>query len=175
MPTGVRQQSETWSEDRVLAIATAHKDERGPLLPILHEIVATFGYVDARCVPVVAEVLNLSRAEVHGVITFYRDFRTTPGGAVDLRICRAEACQSVGANELLADAKRRFGVATGETTADGRLTLDEVFCLGDCALGPAVMIDREVHGRMDGERLATLVAQAVAQAVADAPTETTAR
>ena len=100
--------------------------------------------------------------EVHGVITFYRDFRTTPGGAVEVRICRAEACQSVGSDALAADAVERLGVGFGETTADGRLTLDEVFCLGDCALGPAVMIGHEVHGRMDGERLAALVAEATA-------------
>ena len=170
MPAGAHRTPESWSEDRVLAIVAAHRDERGPLLPILHDIVETFGYVDARCVPVVAEALNLSRAEVHGVITFYRDFRTTPGGAVELRICRAEACQSVGADALIADAVERFGIATGDTTADGTLTLDEVFCLGDCALGPAVMIDQEVHGRMDGERLAGLVAQAVAEATAMAAT-----
>ena len=160
MPAGVRHQPETWSEDRVLAIAAAHREERGPLLPILHDIVATFGYVDPRCVPLIADALNLSRAEVHGVITFYRDFRTTPGGAVEVRICRAEACQSVGSDALAADAQVRFGVGFGETTADGRLTLDEVFCLGDCALGPAVMIDDQVHGRVDGDRLATLVADA---------------
>jgi formate dehydrogenase subunit gamma len=168
MPAGAHRPPESWSEDRVLAIVAAHKDERGPLLPILHDVIATFGYVDSRCVPVIAEALNLSRAEVHGVITFYRDFRTTPGGSVELRICRAEACQSVGADALLADAQERFGVKTGETTPDGRLTLDEVFCLGDCALGPAVMIGHDVHGRMDGERLAGLVAQAVADATAAA-------
>lgn len=162
MPAGVRHEPETWSEDRVLAIAAAHREERGPLLPILHDIVATFGYVDARSVPLIADALNLSRAEVHGVITFYRDFRTTPGGAVEVRICRAEACQSVGSDALAAQAEARFGIGFGETTADGRLTLDEVFCLGDCALGPAVMIGDQVHGRMDGERLAALVSEATA-------------
>lgn len=162
MPAAAHRTPESWSEDRVLAIVAAHRDERGPLLPILHDLVDTFGYVDARSVPIVAEGLNLSRAEVHGVVTFYRDFRTTPRGTVELRICRAEACQSVGADALIADAVERFGVPIGGTTADGRLTLDEVFCLGDCALGPAVMIDHEVHGRMDGERLATLVAGATA-------------
>ena len=96
------------------------------------------GYVDPRAVPIVAEALNLSRADVHGVVTFYRDFRTTPGGTVELRICRAEACQSVGADALVEDAVERFGVPVGGTTVDGRLTVDEVFCLGDCALGPAV-------------------------------------
>lgn len=168
MPAGAHRSPESWSEDRVLEIVAAHRTERGPLLPILHDLVETFGFVDTRSVVVVAEALNLSRAEVHGVVTFYRDFRTTPGGAVELRICRAEACQSLGADALLADAVERFGVAVGGTTADGRLTLDEVFCLGDCALGPAVMIDREVHGRMDGERLAGLVAEAVAEATTPA-------
>lgn len=162
MPAGVHHPPEVWSEDRVTEIVAAHLTERGPLLPILHDIVDAFGFVDPRNVPIVAEALNLSRAEVHGVITFYRDFRTTPGGAVELRICRAEACQSVGADALLAEASERFGIPVGETTADGRLTLGEVFCLGDCALGPAVMIGDDVHGRMDGERLAGLVAEAVA-------------
>ena len=163
MPAGVRTAREPWSEDRVLAIVAVHEGERGPLLPILHDIRETFGYVDPRAVPLVADALNLSRAEVHGVVTFYRDFRTTPGGAVEVRICRAEACQSVGADALVEDAVERFGVPVGGTTADGRLTIDEVFCLGDCALGPAVMIGDEVHGRMDGERLAGLVAEAVAR------------
>ena len=162
MPAGVHSSREPWSEDRVLAIVAAHDGERGPLLPILHDIRATFGYVDPRAVPIVAEALNLSRADVHGVVTFYRDFRTTPGGAVELRICRAEACQSVGADALVVDAVERFGVPIGGTTVDGRLTVDEVFCLGDCALGPAVMIDEVVHGRMDGDRLAALVAEATA-------------
>jgi formate dehydrogenase subunit gamma len=162
MPPGVQRQPESWSEDRVREILAAHRTERGPLLPVLHDIQAAFGFVDARCVPIVADALNVSRAEVHGVITFYRDFRTTRSGAVAVRICRAEACQSVGADELIADAEERFGVPVGATTPDGRLTLDEVFCLGDCALGPAVMIDREVHGRVDGERLAALVAEATA-------------
>ena len=106
MPAGVRSSREPWSEDRVLAIVAAHEGERGPLLPILHDIRDTFGYVDPRAVPIVAEALNLSRAEVHGVVTFYRDFRTTPGGTVELRICRAEACQSVGADALVEDAVR---------------------------------------------------------------------
>jgi len=163
MPAGVRTAREPWSEDRVLAIVAVHEGERGPLLPILHDIRDAFGYVDPRAVPIVAEALNLSRAEVHGVVTFYRDFRTTLGGTVELRICRAEACQSVGADALVEDAVERFGVPIGGTTADGRLTVDEVFCLGDCALGPAVMIGDEVHGRMDGERLAGLVAEAIAR------------
>jgi NADH:ubiquinone oxidoreductase 24 kD subunit len=162
MLAGHHRQPEPWSRDRVLAIVAAHRAERGPLLPILHDIQADFGFIDPRCVPIVAEALNVSRAEVHGVITFYRDFRSTPVGAVEVRICGAEACQSVGADGLIADAEKRFGIPVGKTTADGRLTLTEVFCLGDCALGPAVMIDSEVHGLMDGERLARLIEEASA-------------
>lgn len=163
MSAGVHLSREPWSEDRVLAIVAAHDGERGPLLPILHDIRATFGFVDPRAVPIVAEALNLSRADVHGVVTFYRDFRTTPGGTVELRICRAEACQSVGADALVESAILRFGVQVGGTTADGTLTVDEVFCLGNCALGPSVMVGDDVHGRMDGERLATIVAEATAR------------
>jgi formate dehydrogenase subunit gamma len=162
MQAEIHRQPESWSEDRILEIVAAHRAERGPLLPILHDIQSTFGFIDPRSVPLVAEALNVSRAEVHGVITFYRDFRTTPGGAVEVRICGAEACQSVGADELIAGTEKRFGIPVGDTTEDGRITLTEVFCLGDCALGPAVMIGAEVHGFMNWERLATLVAEATA-------------
>ena len=124
---------------------------------MLHELHDTFGYVDRRGVSVVAHELNLSEAEVFGVMSFYRDFRSEPSGTSVVRICRAEACQSMGADALVAHATERLGVGLGETTADGRLTLQQVFCLGNCALSPAVMMDGEVFGRVDAARFDELV------------------
>lgn len=148
------------AEERVRAIAAARRGEMGPLLPILHEVQDEFGYVDASVVPVLADALNLSVAEVHGVVTFYRDFRRAPGGRVAVKVCRAEACQSVGANELVAHAEAGLGTAVGGTTADGAFSLDEVFCLGNCALGPAVQVGGKLYGRVGPARLDALLGQA---------------
>jgi formate dehydrogenase subunit gamma len=139
--------------ERVRDIAREHRDRRGPLLPVLHAINDELGHVDQADVPVVADVLNLAVAEVHGVVTFYRDFRRAPAGRVTLRICRAEACQSVGAEALAEHARTRLGVGFGETTSDGAVSLDEVFCLGNCALGPAVQINGTLRGRVSPARL----------------------
>lgn len=145
------------AEECARAAAEAHRAERGPLLPILHAIQRELGHVPQSVEPVLAGALNLSIAEVHGVVTFYRDFRRTPA-AHTVRVCRAEACQAVGAEELAAHAERALGVPTGETTADGGIRLDEVFCLGNCALGPAVQIDDRLHGRVSPARLDALLA-----------------
>jgi len=145
---------------RVRAIVAAHSGQVGALLPILHDVQAEFGHVDPAVVPVLADGLNLSRAEVFGVITFYRDFREQPAGRTTVRVCGAEACQAVGARALLAHACERAGVRPGGTTPDGALTLEEVFCLGNCALGPAVQVGTSVHGRVDAARLDTLLAAA---------------
>lgn len=149
-----------WSAERTRDIAAAHRGRRGPLLPILHALTAEYGYVDPRAVEIVAEELNLSRAEVHGVITFYRDFRTEPPGTVRVTVCRAEACQAVGAERVAAAARRHLGIDFGATTADGSVTLDEAFCLGNCALGPAAMVDGRLLGRLDEARLDTVLAEA---------------
>jgi formate dehydrogenase subunit gamma len=138
---------------RVREIAVAHRARRGPLLPVLHEINDELGHVDRADVAVVADALNLAVAEVHGVVTFYRDFRRAPAGRATLRICRAEACQSVGAEALAEHARTRLGVGFGETTSDGAVSLDEVFCLGNCALGPAVQVDGALRGRVTPARL----------------------
>jgi formate dehydrogenase subunit gamma len=141
-------------------IATTLRDVRGPLLPILHAVQEDLGYVDPADVPVIADVLNLSVAEVHGVVTFYRDFRRAPAGRTTVRICQAEACRSVGAEALGEHAKRRTGVGCGETTSDGAITLDEVFCLGNCALAPAVQVDERLHGRVSPARFDALLGEA---------------
>lgn len=141
-------------------IALAHAGLPGALLPLLHAIQSEIGYIPSSGVPIVAEILNLSRAEVHGVISFYHLFRTEPPGAHILYLCRAEACQSMGARELEAHAKDKLGVDFHQTTADGRLSLEPIYCLGNCACSPAVMIDRTVHGRVSLERLDELLEDA---------------
>lgn len=142
------------------AIATigSHARARGPLLPVLHALQETFGYVDPRAVPLVAKALNLSRAEVYGVLTFYPDLRSTPPGKVRVQICRGEACQAVGGRALARHATSSLGVDFGGTTADEQsVTLDEVFCLGNCALGPSVTVNGELHGRVQAPELDRLV------------------
>jgi formate dehydrogenase subunit gamma len=150
-------------QERVRAIAAAHDGERGKLLPILHGIQAEFGYVDEAVVPVLAEELNISRADVHGVITFYNDFRKAPAGRTDVRVCRGEACQAVGAERLLAHAQQHLGISAGDTTPDGTATLEQVFCLGNCALGPSVQVNGRLYGRVGPGRLDALVAEAGAR------------
>ncbi|OLT04206.1 formate dehydrogenase subunit gamma [Pseudonocardia sp. CNS-004] len=145
--------------ERVRAIAGRLRELRGPLLPILHAVQHELGHVDPADVPVIADVLNIAVAEVHGVVTFYRDFRREPGGRATVRICRAEACQAVGAEALAAHATRRLGVGFGETTSDRAISLDEVFCLGNCALGPAVQVDGTLHGRVSPARLDALLGE----------------
>jgi formate dehydrogenase subunit gamma len=137
--------------DRVLAKLQSMP---GGLLPILHAIQEEVGYIPPESVPRIAEALNLSRAEVHGVISFYHDFRTEPAGRHIVHVCRAESCQSVGAEALLAHACEHLGVEGHGTSADGAITLEPVYCLGNCALSPAVMVDhRNLYGRVTADRL----------------------
>lgn len=155
MPSGGRPAGgvEILAEERIRSIAQEHRGRSGALLPILHAVQAEFGYVDPAHIPVLADALNLATAEVHGVVTFYRDFRGRPPGRATVRICGAEACRSVGGAALADHACHRLGIGLGETTPDGSVSLDEVFCLGNCALGPAVMVDGRVHGRVGPDRL----------------------
>jgi formate dehydrogenase subunit gamma len=122
--------------------------EPGPLLEILHSVQAELGHVPAGAVPPIAAALNLSRAEVHGVVSFYHHFRSASAGTTVVQLCRAEACQSMNARALEAHATRRLGVSCGQTTADGRVTLEAVYCLGNCACAPAMMVNGELHGRV---------------------------
>jgi formate dehydrogenase subunit gamma len=146
-----------WDAETGRGIVRALKHLEGALLPILHAIQDEFGYVDAAAVPVIADELNLSRAEVHGVIGFYHDFRKHAPGQHIVKICRAEACQSVGGRESEARAKERLNTDFHETSADGRYTLDPVYCLGNCACGPSAMIDGKLHGRVTPKRLDQLI------------------
>jgi formate dehydrogenase subunit gamma len=132
----------------------------GPLLPILHAVQHTFGHVPEAAVQLIAARLNLSRAEVHGVVSFYHDFRAAPAGRHVLKLCQAEACQSMGAAQNVSNLLARLGLRPGETTPDGRLTIEPVYCLGLCATAPAAMLDGEPHGRVDADTLDRLVATA---------------
>ncbi|MEH2697762.1 MULTISPECIES: formate dehydrogenase subunit gamma [Rhizobium] len=145
---------------RTRAIVADLRFLEGPLLPILHEVQQEFGYVPQEAMPVIAEELNLSRAEVHGVVTFYHDYRDHPAGRHLLKLCRAEACQSMGGDALAERVKALLGIDFHQTMPDGGVTLEPVYCLGLCACAPAAMLDGEVHGRVDEQRAAELVAEA---------------
>ncbi|MBA1346679.1 formate dehydrogenase subunit gamma [Rhizobium beringeri] len=145
---------------RTRAIVADLRFLEGPLLPILHEVQQEFGYVPQEAMPVIAEELNLSRAEVHGVVTFYHDYRDHPAGRHVLKLCRAEACQSMGGDALAERVKALLGIDFHQTTLDGGVTLEPVYCLGLCACAPAVMLDGEVYGRVDDQTAAELVAEA---------------
>lgn len=146
------------TRDRVVRITEGLKDKEGALMPVLHAVQEALGYVPPAAVPVVAECLNLSRAEVHGVVSFYHYFRTTPPGRHTVHLCRAEACQSMQSTALEQHAKARLGVGYHETTADGVFSLEPVYCLGNCALSPAMTIDDQIYGRVTSARFDTLVA-----------------
>jgi formate dehydrogenase subunit gamma len=142
-------------------VADQWKGQPGALLPILHDVQHELGCIPADAVPVIAEALNLSRAEVHGVISFYPHFRTEPAGKHVLEICRAEACQSMGADQLIAHAHQSLGCNFRQTTADGHVTLEPVYCLGLCAQSPAVMLDGKPYARVTPEKLTRIIEQAV--------------
>jgi formate dehydrogenase iron-sulfur subunit len=149
---------EAWSAERANEIILQHCDQDGPLLPVLQALQETFGCVPEAAVVMVAEALNLSRAEVHGVVTFYHDFRREPAGRHILKLCRAEACQAAGGDALAKHAEARLGVAIGATAPDGSVTLEPVYCLGLCATAPSAMIDGRVVGRLDQQRVDAVLA-----------------
>jgi len=144
----------------VQAALDAHRGAAGALLPVMHAVQDALGYVPEAAVPVIAQDLNLSRAEVHGMLSFYHYFRTEPGGRHVIYLCRAEACQSMGARELEAAVEKRLGIGFHETTPDGAFTLEPVYCLGNCACAPSVMVDKTLHGRVDAERFEALLVEA---------------
>jgi len=143
----------------VRRIVAQHRERPGPLLEVLHAIQATFGYVPEGAVPVVAEALNISRAEVHGVVTFYHFFRRHRPGAHTVSLCQAESCQAMGAEALAEHARERLGIDFHQTTADGRYSLEPIYCLGNCACSPAAMIDGQLHGRLTPEAFDALIAR----------------
>ncbi|HUA77782.1 MAG TPA: formate dehydrogenase subunit gamma [Acetobacteraceae bacterium] len=138
-------------------MARAHRETEGPALVVLRAVQEEFGFVPREAVPVIAEALNITRAELHGVLSFYHDLRQAPSGRHVLKLCRAEACQSMGAAALAEAALARHGLAWGETTADGALTIEPVYCLGLCSCSPSALFDDEPVGRLDAARLDRLI------------------
>ncbi|MCW5679816.1 MAG: formate dehydrogenase subunit gamma [Xanthobacteraceae bacterium] len=151
---------ESWNETLAREIIARHAARKGALLPILHDVQHTFGYVPEVIIPIIAEALNISRAEVHGTFTFYHDFRHEPAGQHVLKFCRAEACQAAGGDHLCARAEQKLGVKIGETTADDRVTFEPIYCLGLCSVAPSAMLDGKIYGRLDEARVDQLVAEA---------------
>ena len=138
--------------DLARALIDRKRDIAGAALPILHDLQEEFGYIDDNAIPLIADALNISRAETLGVISFYHDFRRSPVDGRVLKLCRAESCQSMGCEALVSHLEQRLGVRMGETTADGAVTLQTVYCLGNCALSPSVLMDRDLYGRVSPER-----------------------
>jgi formate dehydrogenase subunit gamma len=151
---------EPWDAERGAEIIAQHSHIEGATLVILHALQEAFGYVPEPTIPMVAAALNLSRAEVHGVFTFYHDFRHAPAGRHVLKLCRAEACQAAGGDALAARAEARLGVAIGNTTTDQSVTLEPIYCLGLCATAPSAMLDGRVVGRLNESRLDALLMEA---------------
>ncbi|WP_141440414.1 formate dehydrogenase subunit gamma [Vreelandella titanicae] len=143
--------SQEWAPQAIQAEVDALKHKPGALLPILHALQDRIGFIPEAAVPIIADAFHQTRAEVHGVISFYHHFRTTPPGRHVVHICRAEACQSVGARQLEAHAKARLGVDYHQTTPDREITLESVYCLGNCACGPSIRVDDSIRGRVTPE------------------------
>ena len=151
---------EPWNAARGTEIIAEHTHLEGATLVILHALQEAFGYVPEPAIPMIASALNLSRAEVHGVFTFYHDFRHKPAGRHVLKLCRAEACQAAGGDALTARAEAKLGITIGNTTPDERVTLEPIYCLGLCATAPSATLDGRVVGRLDEARIDALVAEA---------------
>ena len=146
-------------QEVVEAVVQEHAGRVGPLMLVLHGVQERMGHVPSEAIPLIAKSLRLSRAEVHGVMHFYHDFRSEPAGEHVVQVCRAEACQAVGARDLEAHARDRLGIDFGQTRSDGKFTLDPVYCLGNCACGPSIRIDDNIHARVSPERFDQLLAQ----------------
>jgi formate dehydrogenase subunit gamma len=166
IPIKAERPSSLGAEERaaILKACVEWKEKPGNLLPILHAVQGALGFVPSDALGLIAKELNLSRAEVHGVVTFYHYFRTHRGGRHVVHVCRAEACQALGAAALEGHVKRSLGVDFHGTTADGAVTLEPVYCLGNCALGPSIMIDEDLKGRVSPQRFDELMAPLRAEA-----------
>lgn len=145
--------------ERVQALVDTHRGQPGALMPLLHAVQEALGHIPQDAVGIIAKGLNLSRAEVHGVITYYHFFRQAPAGRHVVQVCRAESCQAVGADALMAHAEQVFACKAHSTRADGEITLEPVYCLGMCALSPAIQIDDRLHARMTPQKLDSLAAK----------------
>lgn len=154
-----------WDPQAVQDVIASLKDKPGALLPILHGIQDSQGYVPSESIPLIAEALQQTRAEIHGVITFYHHFRLTPPGRYTLQVCRAEACQARGARILEAHVQKTLGVGYHSTTLDREFSLEPVYCLGNCACGPSIRVDDEIIGRVTPDRFDQLVGELTTVAV----------
>jgi formate dehydrogenase subunit gamma len=143
--------SQSWDAERALSRIQELERLPGALLPILHALQEEFGYVDKAAIPLIASALNLSHAEVHGVVSFYHDFHREPTGRHTLKVCRAESCQAMGCESMIRHVENRLGVQLGQTTEDRSISLEPVYCLGNCALSPAVMLDGKLYGRVSSD------------------------
>jgi len=135
----------------------SHREKIGALLPVLHSVQDIFGFIPREAVSLIAGAMSLSRAEIHGVMSFYHDFRSEPPGKHLVHLCRAEACQAMGAAGLEQHARERLGIDYGETTNDGQFTLEPVYCLGNCACSPSIRINDEIHARVSPEKFDELI------------------
>ena len=153
-------EASAWNAERAEAIIAEHAVLEGPMLPILHALQEEFGCVGEAAVPLIADALNLTRAEVHGVVTFYHDFRREPCAPHLLQLCRAEACQSMGSEDLAAAVLAKLGVGWHGTTRDGELTVEPVYCLGLCATSPSALLDGEPLGRLNLEKITEALEEA---------------
>src|SRR5271169_2412241 len=161
MPQGSSQQTRVpWNKDIALTRIRECLDREGPLLPILHALQEEFGYIEEAAEPLIAEALNITRAEVHGVVTFYHDFRREPAGRHVLKICRAEACQSMGSEEVASNLLGQLAIDWHGTTRDGEITVEPVYCLGLCACAPAALLDGQPLARLDAGKFDAALAQA---------------
>jgi formate dehydrogenase subunit gamma len=140
-------------------IALSHGNRPDALIEILHDLQHEVGHVPEAALPVLAKQLNLSRAEVHGVVTFYHDFRRNPAGKHVIKVCRAEACQAMGADALIAAIEKSLKIKLGQTTSDNRITVEAVYCLGNCALSPAMLVDEKLVGRVDAKTFKKIAAE----------------
>lgn len=141
-----------WNYDQAIEIIDSLKSKQGALMPILTELLETFGYIDNGLVSDIAKALNLSRAEVYGVITFYNDFKTSPPGRYEIKVCRAEACQAQGAYKLIEFIKNKLDLEWEQTSQNNQYTLTPVYCFGNCACGPSIMVNNTLYGRVDSDR-----------------------
>ncbi|WP_353646166.1 formate dehydrogenase subunit gamma [Mesorhizobium sp. WSM2239] len=144
---------------RTAGVIADHIGLEGSLLPILHAVQHEFGYVPSQSLPLIADALNISRAEVYGVVTFYHDYRSKPAGTHVFKVCQAEACQSMGSDRIAGQLKQALGIGFHETTLDGSVTLEPVYCLGLCACAPSAMLDGAPIGRLDADMIAEIVAE----------------
>lgn len=153
------QQAATLAADPVATAIGAHRHRQGPLLPILHDIQRDLGCIPKSAVAEIAAALNLSRAEVHGVVTFYHSFTTEPQGKHVIEVCRAESCQAMGGREIEAAFQQQLGLDWGDTSADQQITLEPVYCLGNCGCSPAIRIGKDIHGRVNSADVSTLISK----------------